>query len=225
MQQKRRRTNLSEKSRESQDSHLCKVLSQYSGACCERRTFDRDRRKLRPVLLRAPERRRIHRLSGDGADEGKGRILDRRLLEKGFRISSFPSDNAPDQASSPSVCSAFAAAAARFAGAPALVCDGVRISYADLDHVSTRIGIQLRRAGLRRGQLVGLMARRSIETTAAILGILKAGGTYLPLDISYPSQLLKYISRDSGLSLTLVEQALSGHAAISNTKFPLFWRQ
>ena len=120
--------------------------------------------------------------------------------------------------SSPSVCSAFAAVAARFAGAPALVCDGVQISYADLDQLSTRIGSQLRRAGLRRGQIVGLIARRSIEATAAILGILKAGGAYLPLDISYPSQLLKYISRDSGLSLMLVEQALSGNAAISN-----FW--
>jgi amino acid adenylation domain-containing protein len=120
--------------------------------------------------------------------------------------------------SSPTVCSAFAAAAVQFAGAPALVCDGIRISYADLDHVSTRIGAQLRRAGLRRGQVVGLIARRSIETTAAILGILKAGGAYLPLDISYPPELLRYICRDSRLSLTLVEQALSGNAEILN-----FW--
>jgi len=61
---------------------------------------------------------------------------------------------------------------------------------------------------LLKGQVVGLIARRSIETTAAILGILKAGGAYLPLDISYPAELLRYICRDSGLSLTLVEQAL-----------------
>jgi hypothetical protein len=90
MQQKRRRTNLSEKSRESQDSHLCKVLSQYSGACCERRTFDRDRRKLRPVLLRAPERRRIHRLSGDGADEGKGLLLTGDFWRRGSEFLPFP---------------------------------------------------------------------------------------------------------------------------------------
>ena len=116
------------------------------------------------------------------------------------------------------VCSAFAAVAARFASAQAVVCDGVRISYAELDRVSTHIGVQLRRAGLRRGEIVGLIARRSIESTAAILGILKAGGAYLPLDISYPPELLRYICHDSRLSLTLVDQALSGNPEISK-----FW--
>ena len=71
---------------------------------------------------------------------------------------------------------------------------------------------------MRQGQVVGLIARRSIEATAAILGILKAGGAYLPLDISYPPELLRYMCCDSGLSLTLVEQALFGNAEISS-----FW--
>ena len=130
----------------------------------------------------------------------------------------FSRNKGAGEVSSRSICSAFAAVASRFASAPALVCDGVQISYADLDRVSTRISAQLRHAGLRRGQVVGLVARRSIEATAAILGILKAGGAYLPLDISYPPELLRYICNDSRLSLTLVEQALSGNAEISN-----FW--
>lgn len=122
------------------------------------------------------------------------------------------------EVSSRSVCSAFAGVATRFARAPALVCGGVQISYAELNLVSTRISVQLREGGLRRGQVVGLIARRSLEATAAILGILKAGGAYLPLDISYPPELLRYICKDSGLSLTLVEQALLGNAMISG-----FW--
>ena len=183
----------------------------------ERHNFGWDLGKLH-LLLPTAERRRIHRLSSDGADQGKGRILDKRLLEKGFGIFSFPSDNGADGVSSPNVCSAFAAAAARFAEAPALVCDSVRITYADLDRASTRIGAQLRRAGLRQGQVVGLIARRSIETTAAMLGILKAGGAYLPLDISYPPEHLKYICNDSRLSLVIVDQALCGNAEISK-----FW--
>jgi amino acid adenylation domain-containing protein len=121
---------------------------------------------------------------------------------------------------SPTVCSRFAAVAARFSDAPALVSDGVRISYAELDALSTRISAQLRRAGLREGQVVGLISRRSIEATAAILGILKAGGAYLPLDISYPPELLRYICYDSGLSLALVEQALSANA---NADISSFW--
>ncbi len=122
------------------------------------------------------------------------------------------------EAPSRSICSVFADIAARFAGAPALVCEGAQISYTDLDRLSTRIASQLRRAGLRRGQVVGLLARRSIEATAAILGILKGGGAYLPLDISYPSELLRHICNDSRLTLTLVEQGLLGNAEISN-----FW--
>jgi amino acid adenylation domain-containing protein len=117
-----------------------------------------------------------------------------------------------------SVCSVFSSVVARFGGASAVICDGVRVSYAELDAVSNRISGQLRRAGLRNGQIVGLIARRSIEATAAILGILKAGGAYLPLDISYPPELLRYICRDSGLRLTLVEEALSGNAEIAS-----FW--
>jgi len=92
------------------------------------------------------------------------------------------------------------------------------VSYADLEEASTRISAQLRRAGVRQGQIVGLIARRSIEATAAILGILKAGGAYLPLDISYPPDLLRYICCDSDLSLTLVEQTLSETVDISS-----FW--
>ena len=122
------------------------------------------------------------------------------------------------EVSSRSICSAFAGVASRFASAPALVCGDVQINYANLDRVSTRISAQLRHAGVRRGQVVGLVARRSIEATAAILGILKAGGAYLPLDISYPPELLRYICNDSRVSLTLVEQALPRNAESSN-----FW--
>jgi amino acid adenylation domain-containing protein len=146
------------------------------------------------------------------------RIVDRTILEKRSKISIFARKQQGDEASPQSVCSVFTGIAARFADAPALVCDGVQISYADLDRLSTRMNVQLQRAGLRRGQVVGLLARRSIEATAAILGILKAGGAYLPLDISYPPELLRQICNDSHLTLTLVEQGLLGSAEISN-----FW--
>jgi amino acid adenylation domain-containing protein len=127
-------------------------------------------------------------------------------------------NKAASAAPNPSVCSTFSAVAGRFAGAPALICDGVRVSYADLDEVSTRISAQLRRTGLCEGQIVGLIAHRSIEATAAILGILRAGGAYLPLDISYPPELLSYICRDSVPSLTLVDQALAENIDVSS-----FW--
>src|SRR5271165_1169893 len=79
-----------------------------------------------------------------------------------------------------------------------LVCDGARITCADLDALSTRISAQLRRAGLRESQIVGLVARRSIEATAAILGICRRG---LPATgYLLPPKLLRYICRDSDLA-------------------------
>ena len=83
--------------------------------------------------LLAPERRRIYRLSGNGAGEGNRGILDETLLENGCRISSFPSDKPAGELSSRFVCLAFAA--------PALVCDGVQMSHAELDHVPTASGL------------------------------------------------------------------------------------
>ena len=133
----------------------------------------------------------------------------RTLLEKGFRISTFAWNmGAGKVRAGPSV--RHLPASPRDLPAYRRSCATVsRLVTPTSIVISTRISAQLRRAGLRRGQIVGLIARRSIEATAAILGILKAGGAYLPLDISYPPELLRYICRDSGLSLTLVEQALS----------------
>lgn len=117
-----------------------------------------------------------------------------------------------------SVHSRFSAIAARLGGATAVACGGVRLSYADLDEISSRISARLRRAGVRKGSVVGLIARRSPESTAAILGILKAGGAYLPLDLSYPPELLAHICRDSGLTLALVEEFVGAGAPVSS-----FW--
>ncbi len=109
-----------------------------------------------------------------------------------------------------SACARFAAVAARHGERTALVCEGRRLTYADLDAASSLIATQLRRAGVRRGDVVGLIARRSIEAAAAILGILKAGGAYLPLDTSYPPDLLGRICRDGDPRLVLIDEAMSG---------------
>ncbi len=84
------------------------------------------------------------------------------------------------------------------------------ISYQELDAQADRISRRLRAAGAGRGTLVGVFLERSIGMVAGLLGILKTGAAYLPLDPSYPRQRLAYMLADSGAELLLTEDGLMG---------------
>jgi amino acid adenylation domain-containing protein len=107
-----------------------------------------------------------------------------------------------------SISAAFEHASRRFADRVALECDGAQLSYAELAAHGDRIARNLRARGVGRGMTVGLYAQRSPATIAAILGILKAGAAYLPLDAGYPNNLLRFIVEDSAPCLMLVQDSL-----------------
>ena len=84
------------------------------------------------------------------------------------------------------------------------VADGDRfLSYGELDRRANQLAHTLRDRGVGPEVPVGVSLERSIEVVVAILGIVKAGGFYVPLDPSYPSQRLGVMVEDSGLSLVL----------------------
>jgi amino acid adenylation domain-containing protein len=111
-------------------------------------------------------------------------------------------------ATSPTICGLFAKSAAEHADRTALVCAGRRITYCQLDEASNAVARQLRRLGVAKGELVGLVADRSAEAVAAILGILRAGAAYLPFDTSYPVNLSRDIFNDSRPWATIVQRTL-----------------
>lgn len=82
------------------------------------------------------------------------------------------------------------------------------LRYAELDARSTRLAHALRRDGLRPQDRVGLMASRGVEALVALLGILKAGGIYVPLDPTYPPDRLAVIVGDAKPQRVLVERGL-----------------
>lgn len=82
------------------------------------------------------------------------------------------------------------------------------ISYRTLAARADGIARRLRAAGVGPGALVGVFMERSIAMVAGLLGILKTGAAYLPLDPSYPPQRLAYMLADSGAALLLGEDAL-----------------
>ncbi len=98
---------------------------------------------------------------------------------------------------------------ARTPEAIALVFEDVSISYAELNRRSNRLAHYLRTLGVRADSLVAICAERSIEMVVALLGVLKAGGAYLPLDPAYPPERLRLMLEDS----TPVALLTQGHLA------------
>nr|VFK12476.1 MAG: amino acid adenylation domain-containing protein [Candidatus Kentron sp. LPFa] len=92
------------------------------------------------------------------------------------------------------------------------------ISYRDLDAWSDEIARRLHAEGARRGTLVGVFVERSIAMIAGLLGILKVGGAYLPLDPAYPRQRLEYMLRDSDAALLLTQEDRMDAAPASNAR-------
>lgn len=101
---------------------------------------------------------------------------------------------------------------ARAAAAPertAVVVDGAALDYRELNAAANRVAHCLLDRGVQANELVGLCMDRSLELAAAILGILKAGAAYVPLDPAYPQQRLDTIIQDTALRLVLTDAALA----------------
>ena len=76
-------------------------------------------------------------------------------------------------------------------------------SYAELDRRSGQLAQWLVRQGVQRGAIVGIMAHRSIEQIVALLGILKAGAAYLPIDPEHPADRIAYMLQNAGAAMVL----------------------
>ena len=102
----------------------------------------------------------------------------------------------------------FAAQAAATPDAIAAVYQDRELSYAALDAHANRLAHHLRAQGVGAETVVGLLVDRSLEMVIGLLGILKAGAAYLPLDPSYPVERLSFMLSDAGCSVLVTQQAL-----------------
>jgi amino acid adenylation domain-containing protein len=85
----------------------------------------------------------------------------------------------------------------------AVECGELRLGYAELDLRANALARSLRAAGVGRDVPVGLLAQRSVEMVIGLLGILKAGGCYVPLDIGFPAKRLAFMVAKVGLQLVV----------------------
>ncbi|MCQ4041224.1 amino acid adenylation domain-containing protein [Streptantibioticus rubrisoli] len=80
------------------------------------------------------------------------------------------------------------------------------VSYAELSRRADAVAGALRRHGVGRGAVVGLLAGRSVAAVAAVWGVLRAGACYLPLDVRHPDLRLSELLTDAGSTFCLVER-------------------
>ncbi len=79
----------------------------------------------------------------------------------------------------------------------AAVCEDQQISYAELDRRANQLARHLREVGVGPESRVGLFIGRGLEMVIGLLGVLKAGAAYVPLDPSYPTARLEFMLEDS----------------------------
>jgi amino acid adenylation domain-containing protein/non-ribosomal peptide synthase protein (TIGR01720 family) len=101
--------------------------------------------------------------------------------------------------------------------APAVSYDGAATSYADLNRAANRLAHRLLALGIGRDAPVGILVDRSPRLAVAILGVLKAGGAYIPLDPAYPPDRIAFMLADAGASVLVTERRLAGLAAATET--------
>jgi amino acid adenylation domain-containing protein len=87
--------------------------------------------------------------------------------------------------------------AAALADADAVVFEGARLSFGEVNAWSNRLAHRLRRLGVAPGTLVGIHLDKSLELVVAVLAVIKAGGAYVPLDPMYPEDRIEFMLEDA----------------------------
>jgi aspartate racemase len=92
----------------------------------------------------------------------------------------------------------------------AVVCDSIEITYVELNQKANQLAHYLKDAGVVSNTLVAIQLPRSIELIIAFLAVLKAGGTYVPIDPSYPASRINFVLEDSHAAFLFTHSALLG---------------
>jgi amino acid adenylation domain-containing protein len=99
--------------------------------------------------------------------------------------------------------------AARTPDATALVFDGERLTYRELDERANRFAHHLQGLGVGPDERGGVLLDRGAELVVALLAVMKAGGAYVPLDPAYPRERLAFMLEDAGAKVLLTSGSLA----------------
>lgn len=98
----------------------------------------------------------------------------------------------------------------------AMMCEGRQLSYGDLNGLANRLGDYLRQKyAIQPGDLAGIRLARSEWMVVAILGVLKSGAAYMPIDPGFPEDRIEYMLSDSQCSVVIDENELAAFKAVA----------
>ena len=130
----------------------------------------------------------------------------RKLTEPGQRGSILPWNRLEmDYPGEKCVQELFEEQVARTPEALAVVDGERRLSYGELNEKAERLARYLVEGGAGLETRIGIYLRRSLEMMVGILGVLKAGGTYVPLEPGLPNERVRYMAEDAGIEWLLVD--------------------
>jgi amino acid adenylation domain-containing protein len=162
-------------------------------------------------------------------------VLESLVFEPGGRASALPllaeeerkrllvewNDTAADYPRDATIDRLFADAARRNPDAVAVTVDGDSLTYGELERRSSRLARHLASHGVGPGSRVGISTERSLEMVVGLLGILKAGGSYVPLDPGDPAERRAFVMRDAGVSLVLDSELVRDRASAGESDEPV----
>ncbi|MGH7979695.1 MAG: non-ribosomal peptide synthetase, partial [Limisphaerales bacterium] len=102
--------------------------------------------------------------------------------------------------------------------AAAVVFEGKKLAYRQLNARANQLARHLRKLGAGPDVLVGICAERSLEMVVGLLGVLKAGAAYVPLDPQYPKDRLAFMLEDSAAPVLLTQAKLAGALPASGSR-------
>ncbi|AEI41579.1 non-ribosomal peptide synthetase [Paenibacillus mucilaginosus] len=130
-------------------------------------------------------------------------------------------DTAADYESGKTIHELIEEQAERTPDGTAVVFEGRRLTYSELNQRANRLARRLRALGVQPDQPVGLMLERSLEMVVGLLAVLKAGGAYVPIDPEYPEDRIRYMLEDSGTQLLLLQSRLRERIQFTGTVVPV----
>jgi amino acid adenylation domain-containing protein len=102
----------------------------------------------------------------------------------------------------------FEAQALQTPGNKAVISGGSALTYRDLDAKSNQLARHLVSLGVKGGDVVGICHERSVDMVVSVLGVLKAGCCYLPMDPIFPDERIAYMYEDSGAKVLISQSSL-----------------
>ncbi len=106
----------------------------------------------------------------------------------------------------------------------ALICGDEQLTYKYLDRYTNQLAYYLKRMTVKTELLVGICTDRSLDMVVAILGVLKAGYAYVPLDPSYPHERLMFLLKDAYIDIVITQIKFLDMFSDANVKTICFGR-